>query len=245
MNSNLPSPSKVSIKALYDGCNTRNITLSATAVTWMPEYGSGILEKFRRPEGGYMIEAFDGRGAAVGRKILVTALGPRYSMNRGSPVQAGNNVGLAAVILDEAGEFGEGLVFLEDNIEHGVKIPVRRPFAHLEPLAPGQRLPNSTSRSLTYAVEECGDEGIYAEIAVDVYLRGLMVADVYVGLAPRPDAGEGEQEVRVLLTMRGDGEGDHELAIYPERGAVVEAFDAPMGSQLRIDSGSAATSTAA
>jgi hypothetical protein len=58
--------------------------------------------------------------------------------------------------------------------------------------------------------EETGDPGVYQEIRIGAFVREDCIADVLVGL-------NGEGELRVLITTDRDGDGDHEIAVYPER----------------------------
>lgn len=65
-------------------------------------------------------------------------------------------------------------------------------------------------------IERNGDD--YTEIAVGCYDKaGNRIADVFVGLC---DTGE----IRVLLTANGEGDGDHQVAVYPERSSSAAVF---------------------
>lgn len=69
-------------------------------------------------------------------------------------------------------------------------------------------------------VERRGDAGIYHEVAIRGLKLGKAMADVLVGLNEKG-------ELRVLVTSDGDGDGDHAIAVYPERprGQMVEDFN--------------------
>ena len=63
---------------------------------------------------------------------------------------------------------------------------------------------------ILHAEPLCGDEP-YQEIAIQAKLPdGTLVADIVFGVN---DAGE----VRAICTTGGDGDGDHDIAVYPER----------------------------
>jgi hypothetical protein len=68
--------------------------------------------------------------------------------------------------------------------------------------------------------EPSGDPGLYQEIAVSANIRADCIADVIVGLNEHG-------ELRVLLTMANQGDGDKKIAVFPQRhiGAAIEYFD--------------------
>lgn len=72
---------------------------------------------------------------------------------------------------------------------------------------------------------QTGDSGIYDEVRVSV-LRpdGLCIGDVLVGLNEKG-------ELRVLVTANADGDGEHPIAIYPQRplDSAVEVESTPAG----------------
>lgn len=67
-------------------------------------------------------------------------------------------------------------------------------------------------KGIVLRAEPTGDRGIYQEIAVRARRNGKAIGDVLVGL-------DDKGNLRVLVTADGDGESDHALALFPERGA--------------------------
>jgi hypothetical protein len=65
-------------------------------------------------------------------------------------------------------------------------------------------------RGIVLEFEETGDPGIYQEQRISAMKGEECVADVLVQV-------DKDGEVRVLITSGGEGDGDHSIAIYPER----------------------------
>lgn len=66
--------------------------------------------------------------------------------------------------------------------------------------------------NLRFEVHKAGDQGIYNEIAVDCFnAENENVGSVYIGLCMD------KKDIRVLMTLDGEGDGDHKLAVYPMR----------------------------
>jgi len=66
-------------------------------------------------------------------------------------------------------------------------------------------------KRIVLRAEPSGDRGIYQEIAVRALRNGKAIGDVLVGL-------DDKGNLRVLVTADGDGDADHALALFPERG---------------------------
>ena len=68
-------------------------------------------------------------------------------------------------------------------------------------------------KDLWLTAESSGDPGIYHEMRISAENReGECIADIMVGL-------DEHGELRVLITANGDGDGDHAIAVFPERAA--------------------------
>ena len=69
-------------------------------------------------------------------------------------------------------------------------------------------------RGIHLTAEPVGDDSLYQEIAVSATLPSNAgkprIADVNIGLT-------GDGELRILITTGNDGDGDHDIAIYPQR----------------------------
>lgn len=92
---------------------------------------------------------------------------------------------------------------------------VSSPSVPPQAVIPRFALMHSGSNPLRYQAEavRTGDAGIYQEVRISVFDReDICVADTLVGLT---EAGE----IRVLITADGDGDNEHQIAIFPTRGA--------------------------
>lgn len=80
---------------------------------------------------------------------------------------------------------------------------------------PRFRLMHSGTNPHHYEAEAArtGDAGVYEEVRISVFDRNAScVADALVGLTE-------DGEVRVLVTTDGNGDNEHQIAIFPTRGA--------------------------
>jgi hypothetical protein len=65
-------------------------------------------------------------------------------------------------------------------------------------------------RGIKLVAQEFGDPGIYQEISVSAFKEDECIADIIVGINE-------DGEVRVMITVDSNGDGDKELLVYPER----------------------------
>jgi len=66
------------------------------------------------------------------------------------------------------------------------------------------------SKGIVPRAEPSGDAGSYQEIAVRAFRKGKTIAYILVGL-------DRCGNLHVLVTANGDGDGEHAVAVYPEK----------------------------
>jgi len=64
--------------------------------------------------------------------------------------------------------------------------------------------------NVRFTVAKAGDPGIYNEIGIDAHIGEDCVASILVGISA-------SGEIRVLSTTSGDGDGERNVALYPQR----------------------------
>jgi hypothetical protein len=83
-------------------------------------------------------------------------------------------------------------------------------FQHSKPFEFPARNAGKNPKGIMLRAEPTGDPGNYQEIAFRAFRKAKATADFLVGL----DQGG---NLRVLITADGDGDGDHAIAVYPEK----------------------------
>lgn len=101
------------------------------------------------------------------------------------------------------------------------------PLAPVHVVQVGAVYDGNSSRGVKLEAAFTGDPGEYQEIRVDAYGAppGVRLGSKLECLAGVVVGVDALQEVRVLITTKGEGDGDHHVIVYPERSEDIVEFD--------------------